>query len=62
MINCKDCMFSKHISAQGTCLCTVHEQVTLPPYIDKEAHRINIVNTLDSCGLARAKMLPQFIL
>jgi hypothetical protein len=63
MINCKDCIFSKHATnTDGTCLCVVHEQITLPPYIDKEMHRINIVNTKDSCGLARAKLKPEFVL
>jgi hypothetical protein len=62
MIECKDCIFSKHITKHETCLCTVSEQITLPPYIPKEVHHICIVNTTDSCGLARAKLKPEFIL
>lgn len=62
MINCKDCMFFKNENRDQTGLCTVHEQLTLPPYIDKEVHRINIVGKTDTCGLARAKLQPQFIL
>jgi hypothetical protein len=62
MINCKDCIFFKNENKDRTGLCTVHEQITLPPYIDKEMHRINIVNTKDSCGLARAKLKPEFVL
>jgi hypothetical protein len=62
MINCKDCLFFKNQNRDLTGLCTVSEQITLPPYIDKEVHHICIVNTTDSCGLARAKLKPEFIL
>jgi hypothetical protein len=61
-IFCADCLFSKHITKDKTCLCTVHEQIKLPAYIEPETHRVNIVNTTDSCGLARAKLKPEFIL
>jgi hypothetical protein len=62
MINCKDCLFFKNQNRDLTGLCTVHEQITLPPYIPKDVVHINIVNTTDSCGLARAKLKPEFVL
>jgi hypothetical protein len=62
MINCKDCIFFRNENKDRTGLCTVHEQVRLPPYIEKDVHHINIVSTKDSCGLARAKLKPEFVL
>jgi hypothetical protein len=62
MINCKDCMFFRNENKDRTGLCTVHEQIKLPAYIEPEAHRVNIVNTRDTCGLARAKPQQQFVL
>jgi hypothetical protein len=62
MINCKDCLFFRNQNRDSTGLCGVHEQITLPPYIPKDVVHINIVNTTDSCGLARAKLKPEFIL
>ena len=62
MINCKDCLFFRNENKDRTGLCTVHEQIKLPPYIEPEAHHICIVNTRDTCGLARAKLKVEFIL
>lgn len=62
MSKCSDCMFFKNENRDGTGLCTVHEQIPLPPYIEKEVLHINIVGKTDTCGLARAKLQTGFTL
>ncbi len=56
MTTCTDCLYFKHRNKDNTGLCTVHKHVALPPYLE---HHINIVNTTDTCGLAKP---PEFVL